>query len=324
MPHTHPVDLKLPAVSGASGRLVVERPAEAGPAPNYPGQAFANPDVSYAEAMRAFLVASAPLSGSRPGEVKPQNPSRPAQIRELRQAHAALRTQRRDLRQTRHEEDVAWRTTREALRDTKPAAGEPKVRARWGARKQHTEKRRAVHAQRQQCLETRKHEDAQWRASRQAWRERMKVVPLVSTWIAVLLITDNCTRQCLGLPLFVAGAHVTADMVVAALRPLLPDDLQFLISDRGIHFTAQVFQQLALEAGFVHVVIARHRPQSNGIAERFVRTLKEWLADKTWSNDQELLGLLNLFRPEFNDRPHQGLPVPGLSPNEYAKRIWLM
>jgi transposase InsO family protein len=274
--------------------------------------------------MQAFLAASALRSGLRPGDERTQQPSRQAKIRELRREHADLRTKRRQLRQTRHDEDVAWRKNREALRRKKPADGEPKVRARWGARKQQTEKRRDFHEQRQQRLETRKQEDEQWRSSRQDLRERMHLLPLVSAWIAVLLITDNCTRQCLGLPIFVAGAHVTAEMVVAALRTLLPDDLQFLISDRGIHFTAQVFQQLAVEAGFVHVVIARHRPQSNGIAERFVRTIKEWLADKAWSNDQELLVLLNLFLPEFNDRTHQGLPLPGLSPNEYAKRIWLM
>ena len=113
-------------------------------------------------------------------------------------------------------------------------------------------------------------------------------------------------------------------MVVDALRVLLPVDLQFLISDRGVHFTAQVFQQLASETGFIHVLIARHRPQSNGIAERFVRTIKEWLADKTWTSDKELETLLAAFLSEFNNRPHQGIPIPGLSPNEYAKRIWLM
>ena len=134
-------------------------------------------------------------------------------------------------------------------------------------------------------------------------------------------MTDNCSRQCLGLPLFVAGAQVTAEMVVAALRALLPANLQFLISDRGIHFTAQVFQQLATDENFLHVLIARHRPQSHGIAESFVRTLKEWLADKTWASDAELLILLDLFLLEYNDRPHQGLPTPGLSPNEYARRI---
>ena len=148
-------------------------------------------------------------------------------------------------------------------------------------------------------------------------------LPLVTTWIAILVVTDNCTRQCLGLPLFVAGNNVTAELVVAALRCLLPPQLQFLISDRGTHFTAQVFQQLAKKENFIHVPIARHRPQSNGIAERFVRTLKEWLADKSWQSEQELGQLVNQFLAEYNNRPHQGLPIPGLSPNELAKRIWL-
>lgn len=75
-------------------------------------------------------------------------------------------------------------------------------------------------------------------------------------------------------------------MVVAALADLLPPELQFLISDRGVHFTAKVFQDLADTHPFIHVLIARHRPQSNGIAERLVRTLKEWLKDKTWSDDR--------------------------------------
>ena len=146
----------------------------------------------------------------------------------------------------------------------------------------------------------------------------------MTAWIAILVITDNYTRQCFGLPLFVAGARVTAAMIVAALRALLPADLQFLISDRGVHFTAQVFQQLARSQGFMHVIIARHRVESNGIAECFVCTLKEWLATHSWQNDQQLLPLLEQFRPEFNDRPHQGIGIPGLSPNEFAKRIWLM
>jgi transposase InsO family protein len=85
-----------------------------------------------------------------------------------------------------------------------------------------------------------------------------------------------------------------------------------------------VLQELACSEGFIHVVIARHRPQSNGIAERFVRTLKEWLATRSWNDDQELLALLTEFRTEYNDRPHQGLAIPSLSPNEFAKRIWLM
>ncbi len=113
-------------------------------------------------------------------------------------------------------------------------------------------------------------------------------------------------------------------MIVEALRVLLPPELSFLISDRGTHFKAKAFKRLIRSEEFIHVLIARHRPESNGIAERFVRTLKEWLKDKSWKDDQELAMLLRRFLGEYNARPHQGVSIPGLSPNEFANRIWLM
>jgi transposase InsO family protein len=87
---------------------------------------------------------------------------------------------------------------------------------------------------------------------------------------------------------------------------------------------AKVFQQFAARAGFVHVPIAHHRPESNGIAERCVRTLKAWLRQHAWTSDAELLTLLDQFVMHYNERPHQGLAIPGLSPNEFAKRVWLV
>ena len=104
----------------------------------------------------------------------------------------------------------------------------------------------------------------------------------------------------------------------------MPAELQFLITDRSAHFVAAVFQQMAQSVEFVLVLIARHRPQSNGIAERFVRTLKEWLRNKSWEDDQELGVLLEQLHAEYNERPHQGLPIAGLSPNEFAQRFWLL
>jgi transposase InsO family protein len=288
---------------------------------------FADPELDYAEAVQAFVQASQPLTGSRKPTIAVENGSQRAEIQRLRQKEAELCVERRRFRQTRKLEDIAWQAAWQQQRCEKTqgaVSAQSKLRARWGSRKLQDEQRQALREQRRQQMAQRQQADEQWRLARQSLREQLTLLPVVTTWIAVLVVTDNCTRQCLGLPLFVAGSHVTAEMVVAALRVLLPANLQFLISDRGVHFTAQVFQQLATEANFVHVVIARHRPQSNGIAERFVRTIKEWLADKVWSSDQELLEFLGLFLPEYNDRPHQGLPIPGLSPNEFAKRYWLM
>jgi transposase InsO family protein len=322
VPATHLVDIKLPAVSGSSGHLVIERPIEDNQEPSYPGRIFANTDLSYAEAMRRFVADSAPISGPRKAESSEKSSKR-AKTRQLRLEQADLCAKRRGLRQTRHAEDTAWKKQRDEIRQKPPELDQPKLRAKWGSGKEQAEKCQFVREQRRQQLDLRKQEDQQWCLDRQNLREKTNLLPLVSAWIAILLVTDNCSRQCLGLPLFIAGSHVTAEMVITALRALLPASLQFLISDRGIHFIAKVFQQLAIDENFVHVLIARHRPQSNGIAERFVRTVKEWLADKTWASDEELLILLDTFLLEYNDRPHQGLPTPGLSPNEYARRLQL-
>lgn len=313
-------------MSGSSGHLVVERPKDKAEA-QYPGRVFEDRSLTYAEAMQAFVAASAQAALPEVSLEEDRQPSRKAEIRQLRLDEVQLRQARRDIRERRNPEDLAWRAIRQehqqAEADFRALSKAERHRQRH-TRQAEAQRWQAQRDQRRQTVEQRQLEDEYWRQQRHSLRERMSLLPIVTTWIAILVITDNCTRQCLGLPLFVAGASVTAEMVVAALRILLPPELNFLISDRGVHFTAQVFQQLARSEGFIHVVIARHRPESNGIAERFVRTLKEWLATLSWENDQDLLLLLEQFRPEFNNRPHQGIGIPGLSPNEFAKRIWVM
>jgi transposase InsO family protein len=326
VPATHPAASHLPAVSGSSGRLVVASARPDRP-PSHPGQLFAEPDRPYAEAMHAFVAASPPRSRSaQPAALPPAPPDAPASRPSVRQQTETLRSSRRALRQQRLAEDALWRRMRhqqyrplsapaEALDlAVPPPTVAPLPKAVW----------RALRLTRRAQLQQRADEDALWRAARQHIREQLSPAAPAREWIAILVLTDNCTRQCCGLPLFTAGASVTAEQVVAALRTLLPPELQFLISDRGTHFTANAFARLASDAAFVHVLIARHRPQSNGIAERFVQTLKGWLADKLWTTVDELAALLARFRAEYNERPHQGLGIPGLSPNEFANRIWLL
>ena len=273
--------------------------------------------------MRDFVAASQAKSEPATAEITAESSEKAvlkAQKRAWRQADEKVRADRRVVRQQRKQEEAAW----QELRAERKQKQEARVEQSAAERKGQDERWRALRQQRRETAARRKQEDAEWRQKRNNIREQLSQLPIVTAWIAILLITDNCTRQCMGLPLFVIGSKVTAEMVVEALQTLLPPDLQFLISDRGTHFTAKVFQNLAHSEEFLHVLIARHRPQSNGIAERFVRTLKEWLRDKTWANDAELAILLEQFVALYNDRPHQGLPIPGLSPNEFANRIWLM
>lgn len=327
MPATHELEVKLPAVSGSSGKLVIEHTSDEAEEKWHPGQIFAQPDISYEDAMNQF-VADSQLETSQVEVVPtPQATARAhkkAEKKVVRQQAEALKIERRKQREKRQAEDALWREKRAAQREENEKRKQERKagqRAAYGSQKAVKEEKRKQLEQRRAQKEQRRQEDAAWRQTRQEIRQSQQTTALAMGWIAILVIADNCTRQCLGLPLFITGARVTAELVVEALRALLPPELQFLISDRGVHFTAKVFQQLAENNDFVHVLIARHRPQSNGIAERFVRTLKEWLKDKSWESAAELEVLLIQFRLEYNDRPHQGLPISGLSPNEYARRL---
>jgi len=317
-------------VSGSSGRLVLcgRRADETTEEPTWPGRVFENPHVEYADAMHAFVTASAPsLTALNPAqERRRQQGASPewAAQRALRREERLLGQQRGAVYQQRRQEDAAWRTVCHEWRNWTPTAPPLQTREERAARQEHEAQGRDLWSARHATLERRRHDDDVWRQERRRLREHLPPVVSKRAWIAILVVTDNCTRQCLGLPLFVAGPKITAALVITALRALLPADLQFLISDRGTHFTARDFARFADDHGFVHVLVARHRPQSNGIAERFVRTLKEWLAAHAWAHADDLAPLLDTFLHEYNLRPHQGLALPGLSPNEFARRLWLL
>lgn len=239
-----------------------------------------------------------------------------------------LRAQRRRHRLAAQASDAAWRALRQAHRQHKAAwhALSLSEKRRQSAQHAAAEARwRADRDARRAEMTTRREADLAWRQARQALRaEQAQWKPTAqpaAAWLAILVIVDNCTRRCLGLPTFIDGVHVTAETVVEALSGLLPANLLFVISDNGTHFRSDAFAALAKSANFVHVRIAPYRARTNGIAERFVRTLKEGLEEQNWSNPQDVPGLLTQLLGEYNDRPHQGRELAGLSPNEYANRL---
>jgi transposase InsO family protein len=283
---------------------------------------FEDPETDYGAAMREFVRRSAPRTPPRTARRQPREPAGQAARRTRRRQQRRLAEQRARALQQRQQEDAAWQAAcRERRAWLRPERWTPQHPVAYLAAE---DRWLLLHAQREATLAGREHEDAQWHADQEHLQAQLAARAAKPPWIAILVLTDNCTRQCLGLPLFAAGPKLTAEVVVAALRALLPSELQFLLSDRGTHFTARPFAEFAQEEDFVQVLVARHRPESNGIAERFVRTLKAWLAGQTRDGADELEPLLGPFRHEYNDRPHQGLAIPGLSPNEFAARFWLL
>ena len=139
--------------------------------------------------------------------------------RALRRKEEKLRGERREVREQRAPEDRAWKK----IQDHRKQEG---AAYRALGKAERKAPRRAHHArdevwgeprkQRRETGEQRKQEDAPWREQRDTLREGLEARPPVKAWLAVWVIGDNCSRQCVGVPLFEAGAHVTAEEVNAA------------------------------------------------------------------------------------------------------------
>jgi hypothetical protein len=190
-------------------------------------------------------------------------PTPTAEKQAVQQASAQLRGERRQVRAQRRLEDAAWQATRAGHQAEQAAVQTLSTEDRRQQR--HTRRAaaaqwRALRAQRRATLAQRAQEDADWRAQRQHLRERQAHLPVVTAWIAVLVVLDNCNRQCWGLPLFVTGAHVTAEVIVAALAETIAARVAVLDLGPGVHFKAQTFHDFLHSRAVSHVLIARQSP----------------------------------------------------------------
>ena len=98
----------------------------------------------------------------------------------------------------------------------------------------------------------------------------------------------------------------TSSKVIDSLKALFSRHgiPQVVVSDNGPQFSSQEFEEFSKSYGFTHVTSSPHYPQSNGLAERNVKTVKKLLK----LSKDPYLALLN-----YRSTP---LPWCGRSPGE--------
>ncbi|XP_064462121.1 uncharacterized protein K02A2.6-like [Ornithodoros turicata] len=70
-----------------------------------------------------------------------------------------------------------------------------------------------------------------------------------------------------------------------------------IVTDNGPQFCAESFRMFLKQNGVKHITSAPYQPSSNGLAERFIRTLKEGLKkDQSHSLEVRLANLLLVYR----------------------------
>jgi putative transposase len=137
-------------------------------------------------------------------------------------------------------------------------------------------------------------------------------VAIVSgTRLYVLAVIEHTSRR---IRVLGATAHPTAAWVSQAAKNLIMDlddagsSARFLIRDRGGKFPA-LFDAILADAGIQVVLSGIRIPRMNSIMERWIKTCRSELLDRTliW-NQRHLLHTLREYEQFYNaHRPHQGI-----------------
>lgn len=145
--------------------------------------------------------------------------------------------------------------------------------------------------------------------------------------VHVVFALDTCDREVLGYlssTIGVDGAMVRDLMVESIERrfgriPALPKPIQWL-SDNGPCFIAHETVQVGRMLGFELCTTPSYSPESNGMAEAFVKTFKR---DYVWSarltDALSVMQQLPAWFEDYNERaPHKGLKM--LSPRQFRRQ----
>jgi transposase InsO family protein len=160
----------------------------------------------------------------------------------------------------------------------------------------------------------------------------IETVTLAGTRMYVLAVIEHASRR---IRILGATAHPTAAWVTQAARNLVMDledagcRVKYLIRDRDGKYPT-LFDQVLVDAGITVVRSGVQMPRMNAVMERWVRTCRRELLDRTlvW-NQRHLLHALREYEIFYNThRPHQGitnarplapLPEPITAPDRLAR-----
>jgi transposase InsO family protein len=139
-------------------------------------------------------------------------------------------------------------------------------------------------------------------------------VTLTGTRLCVLAVIEHVSRR---VRILGVTAHPHAAWVTRAARNLVMDldeagpvrhRVRYLIRDRDAKYPA-LFDEILADAGIGVVCSGVRMPRMNSIMERWVRTCRRELLDRTliW-NQRHLLHALREYETFYNQhRPHQGV-----------------
>lgn len=144
--------------------------------------------------------------------------------------------------------------------------------------------------------------------------------------VHVAFAMDTCDREILGYVASTVGIDGQAirDLIVECVeyrfgeKQKLPNPIQWL-TDNGPCYTSHETVRFAREIGFDVCTTPSYSPQSNGMAEAFVKTFKRDYAslDRLDNMYEVMCKLAGWFNDYNENAPHQGLKM--MSPRQFLR-----
>ena len=131
-----------------------------------------------------------------------------------------------------------------------------------------------------------------------------------------LLIVDYMSR----FPVIRCPSNMTAKMVAEHMKAIFSElgVLKTLVSDNGLCYTGDQFKKTMSHLGITHITTSPHHHQSNGLAEGYVKIIRNLLS-KAKETGQDYHEVFSVYRsmPLSNDLPSPFELLHGRKPSTY-------
>lgn len=143
--------------------------------------------------------------------------------------------------------------------------------------------------------------------------------------IRTIFVMDCCDREIISFTMSTDG--YTSEMVQLALIDAVEKRFRIdkvdkkleWLTDNGSCFIAKETQEVVAELGITHCFTPVRSPESNGMAEAFVKTIKrDYVSCNKISNAEDVMKQMEKWIDDYNEvAPHKGLG--GMSPRIFRR-----
>lgn len=149
------------------------------------------------------------------------------------------------------------------------------------------------------------------------WHTDLMYLRIADSWYFLVTVLDAYSR-------YVVHWELLTTMRASDVRLVIQQALEAtgatprLVTDNGSQFTAAEFKDLVRRFALEHIRIRTYHPESNGLVERFHRSIRDALGDQALGNLARARSIIGEWVRHYNDeRLHAGLGY--LTPAEYYR-----